>query len=249
MEQGEDKDTTGGRAIDRVGKMGYKPGKYTGYKSYFHHFKDNAQKPNYNKCYLTCYIPITTIAILWDVSVKKAREILSKYKIKPRWYARHNATYLVNDIVKAAKKEGIEFVIPVGLFDTGDYVYVGHEFCILENIWHPGSMRRFMSLLEMYTRMGIPVRNVYIAPRIIPKLEDDYLYAECKLLAAYNKTAEEKRHLILCTKLGNREEALKILEKYNKLFPGTVCVIDFDHLIHLRKLAHKNYIKRTQCLT
>ena len=45
MEQGEDKDTTGGRAIDRVGKMGYKPGKYTGYKSYFHHFKDNAQKP------------------------------------------------------------------------------------------------------------------------------------------------------------------------------------------------------------
>ena len=224
--------------------MGYAPGKYRGYKSIFRVYPDNAQKPNYNKCYYTCFIPLQTIAALWGMPSDEASKILQKHKTYASWYCKHNGTYLVGAVDKIAKKEGIDFVIPIGLFDSGDIVYVGHEFCVMENIWHPCKIRRFMSLLEMYTQMGLPVKNVYIGPRVIPKLEDDFLYAECKLLSKFNKTAEEKRHLVLCTKLGEREEAERILEKYNKQFPGTISIIDFDHLIHLRKLAHKKYLKK-----
>lgn len=224
--------------------MGYAPGKYTKYKSIFRVYPDNAQKPNYNKHYSTCFIPLQTIAALWNMTSDEANKILQKHKVYASWYCKHNGTYLVGAVDKIAKKEGINFVIPIGLFDKGDIVYVGHEFSVMENIWHPEKIRRFMSLLEMYTQMGLPVKNVYIAPTVIPKLEDDFLYAECKLLSKFNKASEKKRHLVLCTKMGKREEAEKIVEKYNKQFPGTMSMIDFDHLIHLRKLAHKKYLKK-----
>ena len=225
-----------------IGREGKQDGKYyCRYKSFFKTY--NLDKAFIdNKPYLTCYIALNTAATIWGIKPDELRKLLKKHRVYPVYYHKRTVEYLVADIGKVAKKEGVIFVIPVGLYNTGEYIYVGHEFKQIEELWHPYRIRRFTSLLEMYTRTGIPVQNTFIAPSIIPKLEDDFLYAICKLLTLYNKAnPDDKKRLMLCTTFGHREEATKIIETYSKKFPNIIYTIDFDHLIRLRKLADKKH--------
>ncbi len=233
---------TGPGNIQVIGRRGRKDGKYGDiYKSFFKTIAYE-DKLSHNKPYLSCYIAANTAASIYGLPASEFRKKLKKNKIYPVYYYKNRALYLVHDIVKLAKKEGVTFLIPVGQYDTGSCVYVGHEFRVVENLYHTKRIRRFASLLEMYTRMGLLVQDIYIGPSIIPKLEDDFLYAECKLITKYNKhNPDNRKRIVLCTRFGKREEAQKIIDKYSKQFPDILYMIDFDHLINLRKLADKQH--------
>lgn len=243
MGQGAEIHTPNGR-LRVIGREGKQDGKYYyRYKSFFKTYDINKRLSD-NRPYLACYIALRTAACIWGTTEKELKKILKKHRVYPVYYYKRTPEYLVADIAKVAKKEGVIFVIPVGLYNTGEYVYVGHEFSVIEACWHPYRIRRFTSLLEMYTRMGIPVQNTFIAPSVIPKLEDDFIYAICKLLTLYNKAnPENKKRLMLCTKFGHREEAQKIIDTYSKKFPNIIYTIDFDHLVRLRKLADRKHKK------
>lgn len=199
-----------------------------------------------NRAYSMCYLSLANVATFLDIKPKEANQILQENKVFPKIYRERIPMYLVADVSKLAKKIGKPFIIPTGYFDEPRTVYVGHEFDVLDKIWTSGKIWRFKSLLEMFAQIGIPTQTLYIAPSIIPKLETEFLHEVCRLIYAHNKVTKKDEHkrVFLCTRIQQRDEALRLVNRYKERFPGVLCTIDLDHLVYLRKLAHNNYVRQ-----
>lgn len=191
-----------------------------------------------NKYYSAQFLNCKQISFFLSIKEKELKEELQKNKIFPAFYRKRSALFHVKDIIKLAKKLKKEFMIPIGFFNTPQYLYIGKEVKELSKVWHEHKAKRYTSLFEMIMEEGIPVQNIIISPSHIQYLEPSFLTVAGKLFLAYNKTAEKlgmtPKHIYLCTTPGKREYADKLVKQYNRKYKSFLISIDLDHLITLR---------------
>ena len=196
-----------------------------------------------NKYYSAQLLNCKQIAYFLSIGEKELKEELQKNKIFPAYYRKRSAMFHVGDIIKLAKKLKKTFLIPIGFFNTPQYLYIGREVKELSKIWHEHKAKRYTSLFEMILEEGVPVQSIVIAPSQIKYLEASFLTVAGKLFKDYNQAAEKLgkplKHIYLCTEPGEREYANTLAMRYNKKYKGFLVSIDLDHLTTLRaRFAH-----------
>ena len=192
-----------------------------------------------NKFYSSQLLNCKQIALFIAIGEKELRSELQKHKIYPAFYRKRSALFYIGDIIRLAKKLKRPFTIPVGFFNSPEYLYVGKEVLPISKLWHEKKTKRYTSIFELIMEEGIPVQTIVISPSHIKYLEDAFLTVAGKLFTQYNNFAKKfnkpLKHLYLCTKPGGREYANKLVERYNKKFKGFLVSIDLDHLYSLRE--------------
>lgn len=205
---------------------------------------DKAAKLGLNKYYSAQLLSCSHIAYFLDMPLKEVKEELQKHNIFPSFYRKRSALYSVKDVIKLAKKLKKTFLIPVGFFNTPQYIYIGKEVQELSKIWHEHKSKRFTSIFELIMEEGIPVQTIVISPSQIKYLEPAFLTTAGKLFHQYNQMARKLKkplkHIYLCTTPGKREYANQLAMHYNKNFTGFLISIDLDHLITLRNQFARN---------
>lgn len=192
-----------------------------------------------NKFYSSQLLNCKQIAFFLDIEEKEVRQQLQKNKIYPAFYRKRSALFYVGDVIRLAKRLNLSFTIPVGFFNSPEYLYVGREVISISKLWHEKKTKRYTSIFELIMEEGIPVQTIVIAPSHIKYLEDAFLTVAGKLFTQFNCYAQKfnkpLKHLYLCTTPGNREYANKLVERYNKKFKSFLVAIDIDHLYNLRE--------------
>lgn len=199
-----------------------------------------------NKFYSAQLLNCKQIAFFLAIEEKELRKALQQYKIYPAFYRKRSALFYVGDIIKLAKKLNKTFAIPIGFFNSPEYLYVGKEVIPISKLWHEKKTKRYTSIFELIMEEGIPVQTIVISPSHIKYLEDAFLTVAGKLFSQYNSYARKfnkpLKHLYLCTRPGDREYANKLVERYNKKFKGFLVSIDLDHLYSLRERFAKIHL-------
>lgn len=201
-----------------------------------------------NRAYHCKLVNCSQVAILTGMTYGAVACSFEKYGIYPKYYRKRAYLYLMKDIVKWSKLSDHRFTVPVGFFNTPEFVYVGREMYKTARLRHEYRSKYFASIFEMLSEYGIPVQTITFASSAIPFLEEPFLTAAGKLFKEYNKLARSKRHpkkkIILCTTEENRRSVAALVEKYNKKFPGFLIAIDQQHLINLRERDNKLRLSR-----
>lgn len=208
---------------------------------------EKSAKLGLNKYYSAQLLSCSHIAYFLDMSLPEVKKELQNHNIFPSFYRKRSALYSVKDVIKLARKLKKTFLIPVGFFNTPQYIYIGKEVIELSRVWHEHKSKRFTSIFELIMEEGIPVQTIVISPSHIKYLEQAFLTTAGKLFHQYNQTARKLKkplkHIYLCTTPGHREYANQLAMHYNKLFPGFLISIDLDHLITLRGQVARNKSK------
>lgn len=211
---------------------------------------DKSARLGLNKYYSAQLLNCTQIAYFLDMKPEEVKKAFQKNNIFPSFYRKRSALYSVKDAIKLAKKLQKEFLIPIGFFNTPQYLYIGKEVEELSKIWHEHRSKRFTSIFEMIMEEGIPVQTIVVAPSHIKYLEEAFLTTAGKLFHQYNQAAQKLKkplkHIYLCSTPGKRKYANDLVMKYNKRFKGFLVSVDLDHLITLRtQFAHNKQVKKT----
>lgn len=205
---------------------------------------DKSAKLGLNKYYSAQLLNCSQVAYFLDMPLAEVKKELQNNNIFPSFYRKRSALYSVKDIIKLAKKLKKEFLIPIGFFNTPQYIYVGKEVKELSRIWHEHKSKKFTSFFELIMEEGIPVQNIIISPSQIKYLEASFLTTAGKLFHQYNQAARKLKkplkHIYLCTTPGKREYANQLAMRYNKRFNGFLIAIDLDHLVTLRNQFARN---------
>lgn len=208
---------------------------------------DKAAKLGLNKFYSAQLLSCAQIAYFLSMKPEEVRKELQNHNIFPSFYRKRSALYSVKDVIKLARKLQKTFLIPVGFFNTPQYIYIGKEVAELSHIWHEHKSKKFTSIFELIMEEGIPVQTIVISPTQIKYLEKAFLTTAGKLFHQYNQAARKLKkplkHIYLCTTPGKREYANQLAMHYNKYFPGFLISIDLDHLITLRGQCARNKSK------
>ena len=199
---------------------------------------DKSARLGLNKYYSAQLLNCTQVAYFMNMKPHEVKKAFQDNNIFPSFYRKRSALYSVKDAIKLAKKLQKEFLIPIGFFNTPQYLYIGKEVEDLSRIWHKNRAKRYTSIFEMIMEEGIPVQSIIIAPSHIKYLEPAFLTTAGKLFHQYNQAAlklkKPTKHIYLCSTLGKRKYANELAMKYNKRFKGFLVSIDLDHLVTLR---------------
>lgn len=200
---------------------------------------DKTSHLSLNKYYSAQLLNCKQISFFLDIGNKELKAALQKHRIYPAFYRKRSALYYIGDVIKLAKKIQKDFLIPVGFFNSPEYLYVGKEVVPVSKIWHDKKTKRYSSIFELIMEEGIPVQTIVIAPSHLKYLEEAFLTTAGKLFTQYNRMAikfgKPLKHIYLCTLPGKRQYANQLVERYNKKFKGFLISIDLDHLYNLRE--------------
>lgn len=205
---------------------------------------EKSAKLGLNKYYSAQLLNCTQVAYFLNMKPNEVKKAFQDNNIFPSFYRKRSALYSVKDAIKLAKKLQKEFLIPIGFFNTPQYIYIGKEVEELSRIWHEHKSKRFSSIFEMIMEEGIPVQSIVVSPSHIQYLESAFLTTAGKLFHQYNQAAQRLnkplKHIYLCSTPGKRKYANELAMKYNKRFKGFLVSVDLDHLTTLRTQVARN---------